>query len=167
MMTQSRIRSGTFDPNAPSGISGWLVLPLLGLIFSFILTCHNIWMGFTTLSFEEWQLLFQLYPWYCLYVAASLTGGFVGLALMIHVARLFFRYDERTPAWFITYLAYVAIIGAVEAVILYHYAQVFDEPSLIENEPKDTIRGFIACLIWIPYFLFSKRVKNTFTRSAG
>ena len=88
-------------------------------------------------------------------------SGFIDVAMIIAaviVAVLFFKRRQ---------VAVPAIIGLMLASVVANLVQVLLNAAMFEVVDSDTIQPVIhACVlgaIWIPYFLKSKRVKNTFT----
>lgn len=150
--------------SSPSGIGGWLILPLIGLAMSLILTSVNIWAFLKELSFDSWLTILRNYPLFGLYLSFSLLSGLVAIALNVRLFHLVFTYDARTPRWFIFYLAYIATVNLIEYAGLAYSARLFDDPSFLEGEPRATLQSLMAAAIWIPYFRQSLRVKNTFPR---
>jgi hypothetical protein len=84
------------------------------------------------------------------------------LGYSICVAVLFFKQRRTFPRFYIGLLAGSAILGTVD------YAWGASIPFIAEEldsgDLRQMTRGWMACLIWIPYMLLSKRVRATFVR---
>lgn len=150
----------------PSGIRGWLVLPLLGLIFTPIRT------GFMTvkdvvpaLRPETWHALTtpgtkSYHPLWAPVIGFELAANCLIIAASIAIVWLFFRKSRRVPLLMVAW--YVGTI-LVQIVDLLFAGQI---PAVAAQEDNDGLkelaRSSVVAMIWIPYFLVSKRVKNTF-----
>lgn len=146
----------------PSGIGGWLALPALGFI---------IGIPKTTLEMSrDLQPIIQpatidalLGPdvpvGMKLYMLAALGGSVVLYVALIVAAVLFFRKKRSAPGFIINFqfvsvgfLALIAFWGmSIPELGEEPYAQI-----------GTTVAMAISAAIWIPYFMHSKRVKNTF-----
>jgi hypothetical protein len=119
------------------GIGGWLLLPAIGLIVSIPMA------------------LFE--------AANSYRAGDAGEAAIVTVAVLlvavttiaFFQKRRWAPRVFILLLALNAVLAAVPVLLA--------RGAVTPGDSRDLGRATIAALIWIPYFVLSKRVKSTFT----
>jgi hypothetical protein len=125
-------------------IRGWLVLPTIGFIINPFLILQDL--GDTLrLNIDRSIVLF---------------GGAVDVVMIAFcciVAWQLFRKKRNTPFLAITFYLGSFILTLLYGVIISH---------------SQTISGFsvlgyvelplIACIIWVPYFLLSKRVKRTF-----
>lgn len=152
---------------APSGIGGWLLLVLLGLIVSPLRT------GF--FLFETYWPLYRDGAWHELLdprsefhdpeIALLLGFEIVGNACAIMVALatlyLFCRKSRLTPRFAIAWF------GGLLAFNLADYVLVGRVPLLAAGRDsfqavKDLALSAIRAGIWIPYFMTSKRVRATF-----
>lgn len=154
------------QPPGKKGLGGWLILPHIGLYLSIILTLVQLLFIIAPIMFSEyWELLtspdsdFYHSLWapilifemvfnllllgLCIFALVQLYGkksSFPKLMIMIYSASLFFM--------FVDYLLALQI------------------PAVSEVEdgtrPSDLLRSVLSTAIWIPYFIRSKRVKNTF-----
>lgn len=85
------------------------------------------------------------------------------LVFTLWLGYLFVRKSSRTPAIFITWLALNIAIQLVDLLLGAEIPAVADESAAGFGE---LIRGIIQAIIWIPYFLRSERVRNTFAVSS-
>lgn len=152
----------------PSGLGGWLILPMLGLMFTplrigvaLVVTflpifTEGYWEILTTPGSEAYHAL-----WAPL-IIFEIIGNLFFLLGSIVLLVLFFKKHCRFPKLMIIYLllnvAYVGgdyfLSGLIPAV-----AEEEDPESI-----KELVRAVVAAAVWIPYFIKSERVKNTFTK---
>lgn len=130
------------DPGL-DGLSGWLILPAIGLIFGLV-------TGAAALLFT-------------LGLADDIGSGWFAFALLVDggmflltvvTAAAFFRKRASTPGLYIA-LLWATVATSVLLVVV------------ISAEPQDVGRalgGGLAAVIWTIYFQRSKRVKATFRR---
>jgi hypothetical protein len=152
--------------DGPSGIGGWLLLPLFGLIvtpFRIVLGTGRdlvgafkpeVWDALTTPGAPAYHPL-----WGPLIVSEAVWNtALVAFTLVLLV--LFFRKHHLVPKLMIgLMLAQIVMLIVDEALS----AQI----PAVESKGQgasDVMRSCIAALIWIPYFLRSRRVRNTFVR---
>ncbi len=119
------------------GISGWLLIPVIGLVIVLIIYLFDIF-----------SLLFFPYD-------NNLIGLFliidIGLFVLgIYILTLVFKKKKETPSFFIIYL-WISV-GAVLFL------------SIITKDSTGLLGGIIKAIIWTLYFKKSKRVKNTFMK---
>lgn len=140
---------------APKGLGGWLVLPLVVLF----ITPLNIAIGFLgrmVPALREWGwrpvsaaysgLLGRAPAWLGLewFAAAALFAGAILLIVLAFRKRKLF---PRFALWF------------------YPLITVTEIPHLVSKPPNYvflTVAVVIGTVAWMLYFLFSRRVKNTF-----
>ncbi|MDP0925640.1 DUF2569 domain-containing protein [Paracoccus onubensis] len=152
----------TYDPNGPSGIGGWLILPLLGLIAAAASTGFNLVQAFmqwdsigAIIQGNEPSLLYLRLP-----VIASLAIGLLAFALALFCLYLMLTRSSRTPNWMIGYY----LFGVVVAVVEYLATRAIT-PSEASTMIYSLSGAVIGLFIWIPYFRVSKRVANTFRQT--
>jgi glucan phosphoethanolaminetransferase (alkaline phosphatase superfamily) len=149
----------------PSGLGGWLILPILGFIVTMLLTLWNLFQVVADTEAITAIFATNLGPAAALRfpIGVSFVGGCLVIASAIYCLILLFKKDHSikkfaTAHYLILMLAGFAEVWA-DSTIREIAPSVPADPSVI----KDAVRGvFIAC-IWIPYFHMSKRVRNTFT----
>ncbi len=147
------------DLDGPSGIAGWLVLPAIGMVFNplrqavmtlgFWVIADKVSAGKAVapilrgISAGSFRMLAMLSAIFCLY--------------QVFTAVLFFGKRRAAPA---------AVIGLFVANIVFNIILVAMTPTTASaNQPPavaQLLPAFAVAGIWIPYFLNSKRVKNTF-----
>jgi len=134
----------------PKGIGGWLVLPVLFVLFAPLI----VLLGITQIvaAFEEnLPLSLQI----CAIVDIVLRLGIV-LGWVVAAVRLF-KHKRSFPLLFIRLLLASFVILLLEAVAGVMYGVRLDDESY-----RDIVRALAALLIWVPYMAKSKRVRNTF-----
>ena len=135
----------------PKGIGGWLIIPAIGLVLGPIKAVGSLFLGIGMIQSFAPELLSDVRLW---------VSGIIDVAMIIAaiiVAILFFR--ERR-------IAVVAIISLMAASIVASVIQLFLSIAMFGEASSDNINPVLhACVfaaIWVPYFVKSKRVKNTF-----
>lgn len=159
------------ESRKPNGIGGWLLIPVLGLLFSvyqgfglfksndLILFKPEMWAVFSTpgtIFYKSW--------WTPLIISLGfLQVAITGLSIVALIA--LFKKKRFVPVLMIS----IYIIGFAMMVNDYVLAKLFFpmiDPdwagSLQSQSLKKLIGVALAALIWIPYFVRSRRVKNTF-----
>jgi len=151
----------------PSGLGGWLALVILGMFATLV---HVTWMlcqlhlplvlngTLAKLSDPQHPAYHPLWvPLFCVEVLANLST----LALTVVVLVLIFKRSRFAPAAAIALYVYgvVLLVGdyLMWQLIPAMRAQPVD-PSVI----RELGRSIVVTLIWVPYFLRSRRVRNTF-----
>jgi len=157
----------------PAGLGGWLVLPIIGLFLSPMQALvrvvndvapalrSDVWETLTTPGTQAYHPLW----------APILLFDAVSLAVMIvaPIFLLYFLFRRRAilPRLMIYFLLFV--LGSV--LIDWGVLHLFIAPALTQIDAEvwndslpDLARGILGAAIWLPYFLLSKRVKNTFVR---
>lgn len=142
--------------NKNNEINGLLYFPALGLLITCLLGSYNyykICRMFYLKNVNHEQIAIWFAAW-------IIIGGFIYLTWTYYATYLFFSQKEK----------------AIKAMVIYYilgfmlYTPLFSIIHLIHNVPLDfrmlsaVISGVIGLLIWIPYFLKSKKVTRVFVR---
>lgn len=164
----------------PSGIGGWLVLPVLGLFATALLIAirtvtdtipvfrTGAWDMFTSPGTALYHPLWQ--PLLTLEYAADavmLVGSVVLLVLMA-------KKKPFLPALMVWFYGFCFLALLVDSLVVLRFgAEMAPDAGLREavglttgDILGDLGRAALVYAIWIPYFLMSKRVKNTFAKVA-
>jgi hypothetical protein len=155
----------------PSGIGGWLILPAIGLAVSPFL------QGFELVR----ETLPSLSPTVLMSLSDSTSANYSTLwvpgilfeavsNILIFVLTLwlaylfFFRKSALVPRLFIIWLASHVVIQMIDWLLT--NSLPLAEPSA--NGVLTSLgRSIVNAAIWIPYFIWSIRVKNTFIDTAA
>ena len=148
----------------PKGIGGWLILPLLGLCSNVIQMSRELWQAYEgVLSAEVWpQLTTPGQPDYHRLWAPAIVFevGSTALLLAFTVALLvlFVKQSRYTPKLMVFWLLVRPAVALVVAALVSRI-----QGSLAQAAGSVVFQAVIA-LLWVVYFLSSRRVKNTFVR---
>jgi hypothetical protein len=151
----------------PRGIGGWLILPILGLVGSAIVIVVGIVTVYLPLFREggEWAIIndpsFEQY--HPAWGPLILFELFSSLGFLVAIGFAFYflaRKSRRFPRLMIGYYIANAAVIVLDLV----WAQMVPAVAAAENPDLARELGNAAggVLIWVPYFLQSLRVKNTF-----
>lgn len=155
----------------PSGLGGWLVLPLIGLVLAPLMMVKLLLFDiFPAFQPEKWEQFTSVgSPIYSSYWAPYLIiSMFVTLTLAIWSSILFFMFIRRKRQIpFLMSLFYLATAAAAlfEFLSIQHLvAQVpaLADPEVTRRAQTGLVRGLVALAVWVPYFRTSVRVRNTF-----
>lgn len=161
-----RPQSMRVDP-ALTGIGGWLILFIIGLVLAPIrmgsilatdflpLFKDGTWQALTTPGSEHYHAMWG--PLLAFEIAGNL-GTLVGaLAVLLFLSRK----SRLTPRIAIAWLAFNLAV-MIGDHILVQTVPVVAEQGTDPEGLAELARSAIGALIWIPYWLVSKRVKQTF-----
>lgn len=156
------------ETKSPSGIGGWLILPMLGLIITpirlaiVLLTIHvpifteGTWGALTTPGNPAYH---QLWAPLLMY---EVVGNVLFVAASIILLVMLFTKHHLFPKWMIIfYISNLAFVGIdfFAGDLIPVVAAATDMESV-----KELIRSVIGVAIWVPYFIKSRRVRNTFSK---
>jgi hypothetical protein len=154
------------DPE-PAGIGGWLILPALGLIVSPILQgiqlVRDIFPALHSGALKN--LSDPASPYYSAMwvptIVFEAVSGVLIFAFTLWLGYLFFfRKTARVPRLFIIWLASYVLMHAIDWLLVNSLPQI--EGQSDSGVMRELGRSVVSAAIWIPYFLQSIRVKNTF-----
>lgn len=141
---------------------GWLILPLIGLVLTPIVLIFtifqngyfdkSIWDGFEYAGYENAKMLE-------VYLGFELFYNFAFLTFAVLTIILFVQKRTSAPKMMIIFYACNLSITLIESFIMNQFA-IPDSTAT-----TDIFKAIISTAIWIPYFLNSERVKNTFVNT--
>ncbi len=152
----------------PSGIGGWLILPGLGLLAAPIvfgwallntyapLFSNGAWEALTTPGTDAYHQL-----WAPLLIF-EIFGNTAFLVFAVILLFLFFQMHYSLPKWMIVYYLASLIFVTVDFFAADLIPAVAAQPD--PESQRQLGRSVIAAAIWVPYFMKSVRVRNTFTK---
>jgi hypothetical protein len=157
-------------PDGPRGIGGWLILPLLGLILTPIRVGFSsvrdlapalkpgTWAALTTPGAAAYHPL-----WAPVLVFECVVNGLLIVCSLV-LLWLFLRKSHRVPLLMVAWLVAIVAVQVVDLLLVGQIPAAAAAPDA--QGIRDLVRLVLSALIWIPYFLRSKRVKNTFVERA-
>jgi hypothetical protein len=119
------------------GIGGWLILPIIGLFISLPVLLYDL---LSTNAMYEFSF----------YIGLVSFLDVILLGFVIYALFSIFNKKKRTLQIMISFYIINIIIQLVLAFLIEDFSRI--------------IQPVIGGLIWIPYFIYSKRVRNTFTK---
>jgi Protein of unknown function (DUF2569)/SurA N-terminal domain len=174
----SRAEAERFMRRGPSGLGGWLLVPIIGLFATAIAAVtlaavylvpvmdSQTWSRFTAPGESRLWLPYFIFEIFC--SAVLFFGAIASLVLL-------FRKRRALPLLIICFWGFAFIALEIDALVgLLYGPQMIPDAALraeigwtTANLVIALVAGVILSAIWIPYFLFSARVKNTFANRPG
>jgi len=139
----------------PAALGGWLILPLIGLVIRPFMYLIQL---FTSNYFNGADLsrLAALNGYWTFGITFEVIANVTMFLFSILLLILFLSNRNSLPRFYILFLLFTLFISLADTFILI---------VLLDREGIAMARIIglvIGCLIWIPYFLVSQRVKETF-----
>jgi Protein of unknown function (DUF2569) len=148
------------------GIGGWLILPVIGLIGTLVLTAFN--MAIVLTFFDGIQRTMDelgngLSSAKISFFLSMVFGVGVLLSAAVAIYRIFVS-KRKVVSIAIVHYVLLAVGGFVDLWSDRSMASALKEAA-DSSLLKDAVYGVVAAAVWIPYFVKSKRVANTFAVS--
>ncbi|WP_414859286.1 DUF2569 domain-containing protein [Paenibacillus haidiansis] len=121
-----------------------------------ITVIKDLIMYFIPTFSDNWELFHPL--WKSLVIFETIYN--ISLILFcFYILISFYRKKSIVPLLMIIFYSASLVVTIIDYIFVY-----FAFPGQAGSLIRDLVRPVITCLIWIPYFLQSERVKNTFIR---
>jgi hypothetical protein len=161
--------SSNIEPEGPSGIGGWLILIAIGRILSPLIILATILNTYLPVILSD-KLNMLSRPGSINYSelwkpTIFFEFGYNIIVLILGVVLLFLFFGRKRifPKAYIGLVIFSIIFSTID-VILMAKIQSSISINVNTNATNQIIRQIVTAAIWIPYFLKSVRVKNTFVR---
>lgn len=136
------------------GIGGWLVVHAIGLGIAPFVSLVAVYTDLRILNAASYQAGLQARPSLAVLILFEASTNFIMLLGLIGLNVLFYRTRRSFPRWIITFL-----VGAFVVTLCDHLWTMHFLPS---TTWMAVFQRLVAALIWVPYFLQSRRVEQTF-----
>ncbi len=150
-----------------SKIGGWLMLCAVGLVLYPVQTLFSLVTELLPAVFSDnWAALTSptdpgYHTLWAPLVIAELVGSIGFFICSIFIVIFFFQRRHWVPKLVIFFMiANVIFVGADFIIINFFLVQT---DSVNVDATINFVRTVVAGAIWTPYFMFSRRVKKTFT----
>lgn len=150
------------------GLGGWLAVVQVGLYITGIrLLLGLLNSSIPNFTTEVWSVLTSpesehYHPMWSNILIFEALFNTVFLAFVIYILVLFYQKKSIVPRLFIIFYSLSFFFSFFNLLML---SQIPLARELLgEGVFRHTGRALLACAIWIPYFLRSERVRNTFVR---
>lgn len=138
---------------ALTGIAGWLIFPALGLILRPFFYGVDLWVWQVSLPESKREAVASL-------VSFKGVADVVCIVAGLLVAIFFFGKRRPAPKLMIGLLLLQLAVSIVEYLVADSTGWI--APSYMEGLAAGAGLAALVCMIWIPYFMSSKRVRRTF-----
>ncbi|WP_145403209.1 DUF2569 family protein [Paenibacillus silvae] len=157
-----------YRPLGVSGLGGWLILIQIGLWFTLVMLLAQISQSvLPILNTETWEILTSkdsgyYHPLWGPIIIFEAIYNILFLLFTVYVIVAFYRKKAILPRLMIIFYSLSLTVVIVDSLLL---SQIPMARELADGSSiRDIARSAIACAIWIPYFIKSERVQNTFVR---
>jgi Protein of unknown function (DUF2569) len=163
------LRQKKLSGSALVGVGGWLIFAIIGFVGAILLTTFNLLIGFQNI--ESLKLIFaDTTGKYDVMRAPILLSLLFAVAVITSASVCLYRIfvsKTNVKKIAITHYCILAAAGIVDLCSDRYVAAKFTGEAFDPSMVKDAIRGVLIAAIWIPYFMLSKRVANTFGGAAS
>lgn len=134
-------------------INGILYLPALGIIFNLVSTPFSIDALLTAII--EFYKSSNIITWFSI---IGVVIVFIYLVVLIMTAWCFFGRKKVIRKIIIPYYS----MGLITALYFTVLPSVMYSIQIDQGDVRTLISGMIGVFVWIPYFIFSKRINSVF-----
>jgi hypothetical protein len=164
MRTSSEAPTAAAIAEGPKGLGGWLILPIIHLFGTLGLTSYNLfgivenWEGFVALLTGQVDPNYRTLVWVVLF---SLVAGVAIVVFALYLLVLLFQKKRALPRLMVWFYFVLLGVTLIESGMVLQNPQQWTMADLSEAR-KSLGQVVFNAVIWIPYFLRSKRVRATF-----
>jgi transglutaminase-like putative cysteine protease len=155
-------------PAAPAAaIGGWLILVCIGLLLKPTISLGNLGESCRFFLASDWHALTvpDMESYYGLWAPTIIFELLANILLLVFSGLLLVLFFERKRRFPLLFIIFTLLNLAVFGVDYLANALI---PVAKAHSASSPLWGFtnaaVYVMIWVPYFLFSKRVKTTFVR---
>ncbi|WP_339308958.1 DUF2569 domain-containing protein [Paenibacillus sp. FSL k6-2145] len=157
-----------YRPLGVSGLGGWLILIQIGLFVTVILLAVQLFQQIIpTFTTETWEMLTSkqsdyYHPLWGPVLVFEMVYNTLFLLFSVYTIFAFYSKKAILPRLMIIFYGLSLIVGIIDYLLLLQIplAKELEDGSSI----REIAKSVITCAIWIPYFIKSERVHNTFVR---
>ena len=155
-------------PDAALKIGGFLIVVAISLIFSFLKSLGDLGVSFVPFRSQMWERLTTpglnaYHPYWKPVLLFEIISASVIFAFNVILLILFFRKHRFFPTFVVVAIPVIFVLMLV-GYCLDGFVPAIAANPIYARQGHAIIVKFIALHVWIPYFLFSERVKRTFVR---
>ena len=147
------------------GIGGWLSLLSIGLIITPIIFFFNFFISEDFFSPTVWSLWKSGYPGMTLLILFEIIFNSFLFVTSIFILILFFKKRTIAPRVIVIFMIVNTLFILFDTVIASEFFTDLNSEVDISDSYSDLAKVIIRAVIWVPYLLLSKRVKETFVVS--
>jgi hypothetical protein len=147
-------------------IGGWLILIALSVLISPVRLSYGIYSLYFPLFTDGTMTLLmdatsEYYDFHlAMLIIVETILNLVMLFASLYMAYLFFKRRSLLPKFYIVFVVSSLVFITVDAFVA---GLILGDVATADRETTtEIIRSTISVIIWVPYFLMSVRVKNTF-----
>nr|WP_301291513.1 DUF2569 domain-containing protein [Paenibacillus xylanexedens] len=149
-------------------MGGWLILIQIGLFVTVILLAVQLFQQIIpTFTTETWEMLTSkqsdyYHPLWGPVLIFEMVYNTLFLLFSVYTIFVFYSKKAILPRLMIIFYGLSLIVGIIDYLLLLQIplAKELEDGSSI----REIAKSVITCAIWIPYFIKSERVHNTFVR---
>jgi len=155
------------DQSAPSGIGGWLILIAIGLCLTPIRIGAEIVQGVRSLQPLAWRAVTTpgspaYHPLFGPLIIGEMVANVVLLVWALVLLYLFFTKRRAFPR---AMIAFLIVRVAIQMADIFVASSIPVAAGSIGPRVYGSLAGnLLVVLVWVPYFLKSRRVAATFVR---
>jgi Protein of unknown function (DUF2569) len=153
----------------PVSIGGWLILPIVHLVLNASVILYQLisefWKGYSggTSTSEAAPQPIHL----TLGLKCSIAFALYLLIIVFYAIFCFVRFLQKkrnVPKLMIAFYVMLLVMAGATYFLLVQFPELVESPGDVGDAIMGIIRTVIADAVWIPYFVVSVRVKDTFVR---
>jgi len=151
-------------------LGGLLFIPFISfhfapavIIYQTVAFILNLYSGVWVLFADSASQFFS--PLIAIIFVAQIFANFILAGWALLILYLFYSYSEYVPKTVVYYyLASVFLVLIDFGVISFMLDDIYPKATneVISQISPQLVISIVAACVWIPYFTYSKRVKNTF-----